>query len=149
MKKIAIMALMVSSMVNASWMDTDGTLNFACGDGLNNFEFKAYYNGQSPQLELAYDITVTQFPFLGAEILPFAQDVPGCQKAPITLSETATGAEVYFECAGDGDAGYGEIKANFATGEMNLDITFPEGQSTLYQPFEEDTNIKLPCDFLF
>ncbi len=150
MKKMitkAILASLMAVQAQAAWMPTDGSLDFVCGDGKNIFTFTAFYNNQASGLELAYDISVTQFPFVGSELNPVAQAIPGCQEAPLEFSETANGAEVYFECAADGDAGFGTIEADFINLKMELDISFPEGQPTLLYPFLEDTNMKLSCDF--
>lgn len=146
MKKLLLLALLMGAQ--GAWQETDGTLDFACGNGKENFTFKAYYNDQATDLELAYDIAVMQFPFIGSEINPFPQPIPGCQKAPLEFMPTATGAEIYFECLADGDAGFGEIKADFSTAKMELTITFPEGQPNLLYPYEEDTSFTLPCTFL-
>lgn len=149
MKSLITLALLVSLQAQATWMPTDGTIDFKCGDGVNNFEFKAFYKAGAQPLELAYDVTVMQFPFLGAEIKPVTQVVPGCTKAPLEMGVTNSGVEVYFECAADGDAGFGTITANFATGDMKAEINFPEGQPTLNQPIPDGATLNLPCDFLF
>ena len=147
MKKLLILALLFGAQAQGAWQETDGTLDFACGNGKENFSFKAFYKQNSGQLEFAYDVTVYQFPFLGSEINPFPQAIPGCQKAYMEFTETNTGAEVYFECTADGDAGFGTITADFASAKMELNITFPEGQPTLLYPYKEDTTFTLPCSF--
>lgn len=149
MKKMILMLILLSANSFGAWQDTDGTLDFKCGNGVNDFVFKAYYDAD-PQggLKFSYDVSVFQFPFLGAEIQPVEQKVPGCQKAHMEFSETATGAEIYFECAADGDAGFGTIKADFLNNSINLEISFPEGQPTLMKPIPDGTEMNLSCDFL-
>lgn len=145
MKTLILIALLSISFTQAAWQATDGTINFKCGDGLNNFEFTAFYNDQAPSIELAYEISVTQFPFLGAEIFPKSQIVPGCERALIDFSQNGMKGDIYFECAADGDAGYGSIAVDFTTAKAIATINFPEGQSTLFTPILEDTTLNLPC----
>jgi|GEM_PF-5867554 len=145
MKTLILATLMSISLTQAAWQPADDTINFKCGDGLNNFEFTTYYNDQAPSLELAYEISVTQFPFIGAEIQPKSQIIPGCEKTLVSFSQNGMSGEIYFECAADGDAGYGTIKVDFMTAKATATINFPEGQSTLFTPFPDDTTFTLPC----
>jgi hypothetical protein len=55
--------------------------------------------------------------------------------------------EIYFECAADGDAGFGTLVIDMNTAAITGEISFPEGQSDLNYPIPEDTTYQLDCSF--
>lgn len=161
MKKIilVITVLMAQGVWAADYKKGDGTLDFVCSPvdilnakPVNYFDLTLMYDADTgPSLEdtdLGYKMQVTQYPFFGAEILSLPQDVRGCEFAELSMEDKGDSViELYFECDGDGDAGYGSLTVDMGKDTVEGSINFPEGQSSLMYPLEEDTNVDVSCSF--
>lgn len=159
MKKVVLclsLVLFMGQVGHAEFVEGDGTLDLICEDQNvdatphNTFDFTLMYDNGVAQtaLKLAYKLVVLQYPFYGAESLVIPQVISGCEAAALDISiDEVTGIfTASFECAGDGDAGYGTINIDPA-GSVTGKLSFPEGQSGLWSPIVEDTEIALNCRF--
>lgn len=142
---------LIFSQANAAWQPTDGTLDYTCTDGKRTIDFTAFYDdatgGDSfDDVQLAYKLEIQQFAFRGSEENPVVQEVPGCEFAPLMLEYRENGVEIYYECAADGDAGYGTIDVDFTSFSVQAEVNFPEGQATLIRPIPDGTTYNLSCN---
>lgn len=158
---VGLSMAVTASAAQRNYVPTDGTLDYTCtaeaaeGEVTNVFNFQMLYdtntgksgfelisdeNLKSGNGDLVYKITVSQTP--GGENLA----IPGCETAIIKMEEKKPEVySTYFECDADGDAGYGTIEFNTNTFMITGEINFPEGQSSLPNPYKEDTTFKLNC----
>lgn len=171
MKKVIFSVLLLMPLfAGAAYVNGDGTLDLICKDrneaskpynifdltlmyddstGKDGFDLISDENLSSGNGDVVYQIKATQFPYYGAEIPAVTQEVKGCSAAPLsmTMNEEGTAFELYFECDGDGDAGFGTITINTLTNAVEGKISFPEGQSQLLYPIVEDTDVEVRCEF--
>ena len=155
-----------------NYVEGDGTLNLTCQDTNpeasphNVFLLTLMYDENSENQgfdlisddnlatgngDLVYKMEVSQFPFVGAEILPAKQMVSGCEAAPLTVRQSKGNEnelQISFECDGDGDAGYGQVTLNLEDLTTKGNISFPEGQHDLLYPISEDTQMAVSCTLL-
>lgn len=115
--------------------------------GKSGFEIISDENLKSGNGDLIYKIDVTQNGPVHPGMEQTRTTIPGCEEAIIIMEQKSeTRFETYFECAADGDAGFGTIVFDTTAFVISGTITFPEGQSTLPMPIPEDTTYQLTCE---
>ncbi len=170
-----VISLISQPLLATGYDKTDGTMDFICEQdssdqettaigSYNYFKFNMFIK-QGAKIDIfsddefatgngdvVYDISITQFPFKGAEIPAQEMPLKSCQKAPVTTTtlqdNDMTFVNISFECDGDGDGGYGQLmlkQEDMFDFTITGEITFPEGSSNLFLPFKEETKIKLNC----
>lgn len=168
---LLLLTVALSLQVQAKYVDGDGDFDLVCKQKdesarpYNTFQLKlmvedstgknstelltdgtSLYSGNG---DIVYEVKSVQFPSYGADTPTLPQTIIGCEAAPLSMNINAnsTAFELYFECNGDGDAGFGLIHLNIADGSVVGEISFPEGQQQLLYPLMEDTKIAVECGF--
>lgn len=164
---VLLTALMSLQSFARNYVDGDGGLDFTCSDKnvnatpYNTFKFQMFYDSEadiglgnfddvlkSGDGTVVYQVSVAQAPSFGAEA---TQNVvmSGCSRAPLKMipAEESLSSEIFFECDGDGDAGYGQIFMDLENDKVEGEIKFPNGKLNLQYPIEDETTIEMKCEF--
>ncbi len=155
-----------SEALERQYVSGDGGMDYTCqadvgeNEVLNVFSFHLMYDANSGKSgfdlisdenlksgngDLIYRVAITQTAE-GIPTEPRTLPLPGCQESIIIVEQKSeTRFETYFECDADGDAGYGTLVLDTTALTITGEIHFPEGQSQLPYPIQDNTTFQLTC----